>query len=117
MMDLDQALNEVEEGLAGSTESTGTRDSAGNDTAYDIVIKNGQSGAKVTLYVTPDNTLGQVFSATAASLGFNKGKVNNIYVNERTSQSVTDPNVTLKEFKVLENYVVSIEQDGKVAAW
>lgn len=113
MMDLDQALNQVEEGLAGSTEATGL---AGNGSSYDIVIKNGQSGAQSTLYVTPDNTLGQVFSATAKELGFNTEKVNNIYVNEKTSQSATDPNVTLKEFEVQEDTVISIVQDGRVAA-
>ena len=108
MRDLEQALSEVENGLG--TEETNT----GN--AFDVVVKNGQTSQKTTLYVTPANTLKQVFEATAGELGFNINKTNNIYVNEKTSQSATDSAVTLKEFQVNENTVISIEQDGKVAA-
>lgn len=106
-MDLDQALNAVENEF--------TREANDNE-AFDIIVKNGQNNVKTTLYVTPSNTLGQVFTATATALGFNTEKTNNIFVNELTSQSATVPAVTLKEFQVSENTVVSIEQDGKVAA-
>lgn len=108
MRDLEQALSEVESGFV--TEETNTNN------AFDIVVKNGQTSQKTTLYVTPANTLRQVFEATATELGFNVNKTNNIYVNEKTSQSATDSSVTLKEFQVNENTVISIEQDGKVAA-
>lgn len=108
MRDLEQALSEVENVLG--TEETNTRN------AFDIIVKNGQTSQKTTLYVTPANTLKQVFEATARDLGFNINKTNNIYVNEKTSQSATDSAVTLKEFQVNENTVISIEQDGKVAA-
>lgn len=107
--DLEQALSEVESSFtANQTAST--------DVAFDIEVKNGQTSQKTTLYVTPANTLRQVFEATATDLGFNINKTNNIYVNEKTSQSATDAAVTLKEFQVTENTVISIEQDGKVAA-
>lgn len=108
MRDLEQVLSEVESGFV--TEETNTNN------AFDIVVKNGQTSQKTTLYVTPANTLRQVFEATATELGFNVNKTNNIYVNEKTSQSATDSSVTLKEFQVNENTVISIEQDGKVAA-
>lgn len=108
MRDLEQVLSEVESGFV--TEETNTNN------AFDIVVKNGQTSQKTTLYVTPANTLRQVFEATATELGFNVNKTNNIYVNEKTSQSATDSYVTLKEFQVNENTVISIEQDGKVAA-
>lgn len=108
MRNLEQALSEVENGLG--TEETNTSN------AFDIIVKNGQTSQKTTLYVTPANTLKQVFEATARDLGFNINKTNNIYVNEKTSQSATDSAVTLKEFQVNENTVISIEQDGKVAA-
>ena len=110
-MNLDQALNQefsnVDQEFAGTPNT---------DEAFDIVVKNGNSGAKTTLYVTPANTLGQVFTGTASELGFNAEKNNNIFVNEGTSQSATDPSVTLRDFGVQENTIVSIEQDGKVAA-
>lgn len=109
-MDLEQALNGIENG------NTGVVNGNADNVAFDIVVKNGQDSQKTTLYVTPANTLGQVFEATAAELGFNTGKKNNIFVNESTSQSATDPTVTLKEFQVSENTIISIEQDGKVAA-
>lgn len=108
MRDLEQVLSEVESGLG--TEKTNTSN------AFDIVVKNGQTSQKTTLYVSPANTLRQVFEATAKELGFNVNKTNNIYVNEKTSQSATDSAVTLEEFQVNENTVISIEQDGKVAA-
>lgn len=107
--DLEQALSEVESGF-NANETTNT------DVAFDIIVKNGQTSQKTSLYVTPANTLRQVFEATATDLGFNISKTNNIYVNENTSQSATDSAVTLKEFQVAENTVISIEQDGKVAA-
>lgn len=106
-MTLEQALNQVETGMTNEVD---------DNKAFDIVVKNGQTSQKTTLYVTPANTLEQVFTATADELGFNTGKTNNIYVNERTSQSATDATVTLKEFQVTENTIISIEQDGKVAA-
>lgn len=108
MRNLEQSLSEVENDI-----STGEMNT---NNAFDIVVKNGQTSQKTTLYVTPANTLRQVFEATARELGFNVSKTNNIYVNERTSQSATDSAVTLKEFQVDENTVISIEQDGKVAA-
>lgn len=108
MRNLEQSLSEVENDISTGEINT--------NNAFDIVVKNGQTSQKTTLYVTPANTLRQVFEATARELGFNVSKTNNIYVNERTSQSATDSAVTLKEFQVDENTVISIEQDGKVAA-
>lgn len=107
-MDLERALSEVENGFSETDD---------RNNAFDITVKNGQTGAKEGLYVTPENTLGQVFNATATALGFNVSKSENIFVNERTGQSSTDSSITLKEFQVLENNVISVEQDGKVAAY
>lgn len=108
MRDLERVLSEVESGFCVEEKAV--------NNAFDIIVKNGQTSQKTTLYVTPANTLKQVFEATARELGFNINKTNNIYVNEQTSQSATDSAVTLKEFQVNENTVISIEQDGKVAA-
>lgn len=109
MDNLEQALSEVENGFTETTESNGTNE------AFDIIVKNGQSGMKTSLYVTPANVLGQVLEATASTLGINK-ETDLIFVNESTAQSATDRSITLRDFKITENSVVSIVPYGKVAA-
>ena len=108
MMDLDQALNEVEREFDNVT--------VDNNSAFDITVKNGISEEKTMLYVTKANTLGQVLNATAVQLGINTEKNDIIFVNETTGISATDTGLTLGEFKAEENTVISIASNGKVAA-
>ena len=63
-MDLEQALSEVENGFTKATEIV-------EEKAFDIIVKNGQSGMKTSLFVTPANELRQVLMATASTIGIN----------------------------------------------
>lgn len=108
MMDMDQALSEVEREFDNVV--------ADNNSAFDIIVKNGTSGQKTNLYVTRANTLAQVLGATSAQLGINTENSDAIFVNETTGVSATDTGLTLGEFKVEENTVISIACNGKVAA-
>ena len=103
-VDLNRALTEVEQEVNGQ-----------NGKEYDIYVKNGLSGAKTKLYVNEANELSQVFEATAKEIGLNIGEKNNIYINSK-EQSSTDPEMTLGEFNVTEDSVLTIQQDAKVAA-
>ena len=108
MMDLDQALGEVEREFDDTV--------VGNSKAFDVIVKNETSGQKTNLYVTKANTLGQVLNATATKLGVDLTKNDTIFVNETTGVSATDLGLTLGEFKAEENTVISIISNGKVAA-
>jgi len=108
MVDLDQALNEVEREFEDVA--------VDNNSAFDIIVENGTSGQKTTLYVTRANTLAQVLGATATQLGINTEKGDIIFVNKTTGVSATDTGLSLGEFKAEENTVISISNNGKVAA-
>ncbi|MCR4657262.1 MAG: hypothetical protein K5770_13720 [Lachnospiraceae bacterium] len=85
--------------------------------AFDINVMNKLSGSKTRLYVTADNTLGQVMEYTAGTLGLDRKKINSIFVNERTGLTSSDSGMSLREFDVLPDTLVSICQDSKVAAF
>lgn len=108
--DLDTALEAVEN--ENAVEETVTT----NSNAFDLKVMNKLSGNKTTLYVTPENTLGQVFEKTAETLGLNKEKENTIFLNERTGETTASKWLPLGKFNVLPDTMISISQDAKVAA-
>lgn len=103
---LDAALEAVE---GRNNYATSTQE------AFDIYVKNGVSGAKTTLLVYPANTLKQVFDKTAKEIGIDPNKSNNIFINEETGNSSTDCGMSIAEFSINPNGILSIHQDGKVA--
>jgi len=88
----------------------------GAENGFDITVMNGNSDSKTTFYASSENWLVQVFEGTAKSLGLDINKANNIYLNER-GQSTSDAEMTLGEFGLKEGSVLTIQQDGKVAAY
>ncbi len=111
MKDLDAALEAVE------NENVVEEVTVDDTEAFDITVKNGLSTTKTTLYVTPENTLEQVFQNTAGTLGLDKQETNVIFTNERTGRASTDTKMTLREFDVLPDNVLTIRQDAKVAGY
>lgn len=102
---LDERLAVVEAGA----------DNGNQDEAYDIYVKNGISGNKVSFYAAPDNWLIQIFEGTAKDIGLNPQNSTNIYFNEN-GQSTSDSEMSLGEFGIGPGSVLTIQQDGKVAA-
>jgi len=105
-MDLNDALDEIDGGVSG-TQNSGE--------AFDIYVKNGASGNKTTFYTTGANWLSQVFEGTAKQIGLDVNKTNTIYINE-SGMSTTEGKLSVGEFGLKEGAVLTIQQDGKVAA-
>lgn len=105
-MDLDSALSETEreEGIQDVGE------------AYKIYVMNGNSLSKEELKMYGENWLVQAYEEAADPLGFHPISDKAVFVNERTSKSTADREMTLKEFEIEEEDILVIYPDGKVAA-
>lgn len=111
MKELDAALEAVE------NENVVEEVTVNDSEAFDIFVKNGLGTTKTTLFVTPENTLEQVFQNTAGTIGLDKEDTNPIFTNERTGKASTDTKITLREFDVIPDDVLTIRQHGKVAGY
>lgn len=86
-----------------------------NGQAYDIIVKNQQTGEKTYCLVYGANTINQVLVANAEEIGLNQDAKEIFFVNERTNQSTTNKEMTIREFDLRENDTLSVLCDGKVA--
>lgn len=102
-------LNEVLNVVEGAPENPNQSE------AFEIYVKNANSGHKMSFYTKGENWLQQVYEATAVELGFSKEKSNPIYVNE-DGKSTTEGEMTIAEFGVKAGSVLTINPDGRVAA-
>lgn len=104
--DFEDALSEVEK--EGEYQSQGE--------AFDIIVKHGNSLNNTTFYITGDNYLIQAYEGTAKELGFKKDSSRAVFVNEKTGKTTAESDMTLTEFGIGANDVLTIFPDGKVAA-
>lgn len=85
--------------------------------AFNFFVKNVNSGSKVEFFATGENWLIQVLQATAKDLGLNPDveKEKTFFSNDE-GQSTSDSKLSLGEFGIKENSVLTIHQDAGVAA-
>ncbi len=102
----------LDERLAMAEASTGN---GYQSEAYDIYVKNGISGNKVSFYANPDNWLIQIFEGTAVDIGLDPKNPKIIYFNEK-GQSTSDSEMSISEFGIGPRDVLTIQPDAGVAA-
>ena len=83
---------------------------------FDVNVKHGVSLAKTTVYMTGANLLIQVFEGAAKDLGFKEYSPKAVFVNEKTGKSTSDSEMSLDEFEIGPEEVLTIFPDGHVAA-
>jgi len=103
---LDEALAEIERG----------ENVVDSGEAFDMYVKHGVSFNKTQVYMTGENLLIQAFEAAADVIGLKSYTSNVIFVNEKTGKSTGDSEMSLKEFGIGSEDILTVYPDARVAA-
>lgn len=98
--------------LLSEAEANTNDDNAG---AYEITCKNQLTGAKDSLPIFGDNSLGQILEGVAAGIGINQNNKKVIFTNERTKKSTGDQSMLAADFGLTEGDCLGITDGGHVA--
>lgn len=117
MFNIDEMLDEVEN-TSNETEAVKADSNPKAKGDLTIVVKNAVTGQKTTMPVYLGNQLAQIVAGCKKDqdIGLNPNSSSYIYVHERTRNSTSDGTQTVAEFGLKDNDVLSISDDGKVAA-
>lgn len=80
--------------------------------AFDIWVKNQNSGSKMSFYVTAENWLVQVLESTMSDLGLYSDSGRHTYYRNENDKTTNDGTVTIGEFGLKEGSTLYIEQDA-----
>ena len=99
------------DGVEAGTQFVDVEEDTGS--IFTIYVMNSANFSKIPVEVYPQNTLGQIFIGYKSELGIKANEVS--FQNTRTGESTVDSGLTVKEFGLDKEDVLSIIPDGVVA--